>query len=422
MKKLSGRDLILVGFTLFSMFFGAGNLIFPPHLGAQAGANFWFAFAGLAVSAIGLPIAGVAAVAHAGSLDALAGRVHPVFARVFTILVYLSIGPCLAIPRTASTSFQMLVPLLGSSSGLQLAYSAVFFTAAFFVALHPEKLTDWLGRILCPCLILLILVLFTGCVVHPLAAHYGVPSAGYASLPAVQGVLYGYQTMDTLAALNFGAVIALNVQARGVTETSAVEHSIIRAGLIAGALLLAVYAMLGHAGAQTGAVYPGLATGAEVLTSLARHLFGRAGLVLVAAIFVIACFNTCVGLIACVGQYFHQLLPRIPYPAIAAFFAAASMLISNIGLAGIIRLSTPVLNAIYPVAIVLILLSFVPGLERRRAVYPLCIGCTAVQSIAAALPLETVSAAANALPLGSLGFGWVVPAVAGLLIGLFIKK
>ena len=422
MKKLSGRDLLLVGFTLFSMFFGAGNLIFPPHLGAQAGANFWFAFAGLAVSAIGLPIAGVAAVAQAGSLDALAGRVHPAFARVFTILVYLSIGPCLAIPRTASTSFQMLVPLLGSRPGLQMVYSAVFFAAAFLVALHPEKLTEWLGRILCPCLILLIAALFAGCLLHPLAAHYGTPSAEYAALPAVEGMLYGYQTMDTLAALNFGAVIALNIRARGITEDKAVEHSIIKAGFVAGALLLTVYAMLGHAGAQTGAVYPGLATGAEVLTALAQNLFGKAGLVLIAAIFVIACFNTCVGLIACVGQYFHQLLPRIPYPAIAAFFAAASMMVSNIGLAGIIRLSTPVLNAIYPVAIVLILLSFVPGLERRRAVYPLCIGCTAVQSITAALPIPAVSAAANALPLGSLGFGWVLPAAAGLTAGFFCSK
>ena len=114
MQKLSGKNLLLVGFTLFSMFFGAGNLIFPPHLGAQAGTSLWPAFAGLAVSAVGLPIAGVVAVARAGGLDKLAGRVHPVFAMVFTILVYLSIGPCLAIPRTASTSFQMLVPLVGS--------------------------------------------------------------------------------------------------------------------------------------------------------------------------------------------------------------------------------------------------------------------------------------------------------------------
>ena len=422
MQKLSGKSLLLVSFTLFSMFFGAGNLIFPPHLGAQAGTSLWPAFAGLAVSAVGLPIAGVVAVARAGGLDKLAGRVHPVFAMVFTILVYLSIGPCLAIPRTASTSFQMLVPLIGGGTGLQLAYSVLFFATAFLVALRPEKLTDWLGRILCPCLIVLIVVLFAGCLIHPLAAHYGTPSAEYAALPAVQGILYGYQTMDALAALNFGAVIAMNIRAQGVDREQDVQRSAIRASLVAGVLLLAVYAMLGHTGALTGAAVPGLSTGAEVLTVLAERLFGQAGLVLLAAIFVLACFNTCVGLIACVGEYFHTLLPRIPYPALTAFFAVASMLIANLGLAEILRLSVPVLNALYPVAIMLIVLSFVPGLEQHRRVYPLCIGCTAVQSIAAALPLGALSALANALPLAALGFGWVLPAVAGLLAGVFLSR
>ena len=137
---------------------------------------------------------------------------------------------------------------------------------------------------------------------------------------------------------------------------------------------------------------------------------------------MLACFNTCVGLIACVGEYFHTLLPRIPYPALAAFFAAASMLIANLGLAEILRLSVPVLNALYPVAIVLIALSFVPGLEQRRRVYPLCIGCTAVQSIVAALPLGPLSALANALPLAALGFGWVLPAAAGLLAGILLSR
>ena len=130
-QALKGRKLLLVGFTLFSMFFGAGNLIFPPDLGAKAGVNFWPAFLGLAISAVGLPVAGVIAVARADGLDKLVGRVHPVFAQVFMILIYLSIGPCLAIPRTASTSFAMLTPLLGSSAGLQLGYSVLFFGAAF---------------------------------------------------------------------------------------------------------------------------------------------------------------------------------------------------------------------------------------------------------------------------------------------------
>ena len=300
-QALKGRKLMLVGFTLFSMFFGAGNLIFPPDLGAKAGANFWPAFLGLAISAVGLPVAGVIAVARADGLDKLAGRVHPVFAQVFMILIYLSIGPCLAIPRTASTSFAMLTPLLGSSAGLQLGYSVLFFGVAFLVALHPDRLTRWLGRLLCPCLLVLILILFGGCLLHPLAAQYAAPTEAYRSAVVLPGVLYGYQTMDALAALNFGAVIAMNIRAQGVAREQDVQRSAIRAGLVAGGLLLAVYAMLGHAGALTGAAAPGLATGAEVLTVLAERLFGKAGLVLLAAIFMLACFNTCVGLIACVG-------------------------------------------------------------------------------------------------------------------------
>ena len=270
---------------------------------------------------------------------------------------------------------------------------------------------------------MLILVLFGGCLLHPLAGQYGTPTPGYTSGAVLQGVLYGYQTMDTLAALNFGAVIALNIRAQGVTRQEEVQRSTILAGFVAGGLLLAVYAMLGHAGALTGAAVPGLATGADVLTVLADRLFGKAGLVLLAAIFVLACFNTCVGLIACVGEYFHTLVPSVPYPAFAGFFAAASMLLSNLGLADILRLSVPVLNALYPVAILLICLSFVPELEQRHPlVYPLCIGCTALQSVAAALPLGPLSALAKALPLGAVGFGWVLPAAVGLLAGMLLRS
>ena len=298
-----------------------------------------------------------------------------------------------------------------------VSYAVVETNGNLSVALRPEKLTDRLGHVLCPALIALILILFAGCLLHPVAAQYGTPAAAYAQLPALEGILGGYQTMDTLAGLNFGAVIALNIQALGITEPKAVRQGTIRAGILAGGLLLVIYAMLAHVGALTGAAYPDCATGAETLTALASALFGRAGQVLLAAIFLLACFNTCVGLISCVGQYFHTLLPRIPYPAIAGFFAAASMLISNIGLAGIIRLSTPVLHALYPVAIVLIVLSFLPAQFQKRPAYVGCVALTAAQSVLAALPLTTVFA--NALPLGQFGFGWVVPALVGLGIGVF---
>ena len=378
-QALRGKKLLLVGFTLFSMFFGAGNLIFPPFLGAQAGTALWSAFVGFAVSAIGLPIAGVAAVARAGGLPALAGRVHPRFAQVFAVLVYLSIGPCLAIPRTASTSFEMLTPLVGRSTPGQFIYSLVFFAAAYFVALKPEKLTQRLGRILCPALLVLIVVLFAGCILRPAAPGYGTPAEAYAALPAAQGVLDGYQTMDALAALNFGAVIALNIQAVGITEEAAVRRGTIRAGFIAGG-------MLTHIGGISGAAFPGSDTGASVLTALADGLFGRVGQVLLAVIFVIACFNTCVGLIASVGEYFHELLPQLSYP----------------------------------IAIVLIVVEFLPGRFQRTSVWRLSILFTAIQSIPAALPFGPLSALMNALPLSSLGFGWLLPALIGIGAGLLI--
>lgn len=419
-NTLRGKKLLLIGFTLFSMFFGAGNLIFPPYLGAQAGTRLWLAFAGFAVSAIGLPIAGVVAVARAGGLPQLAGRVHPRFALGFTILVYLSIGPCLAIPRTASTSFAMLTPLVGEASWLQWAYSALFFAAAYWIALHPERLTQRLGRVLCPALLALILLLFAGCLFRPAAAGYGTPAAAYAALPAAQGILDGYQTMDTLAGLNFGFVIALNIQALGITDPREVEQGTIRAGFVAAGLLGLVYAMLTHIGGIAGAAFPGCETGAETLTLLANALFGRVGQVLLGAIFVIACFNTCVGLIASVGEYFHELLPRLSYPTIAAFFALMSMLLANIGLAGILSLSVPVLNAIYPIAIILIVVEFLPGQFQRTSVWRLSILFTAIQSIPAALPFGPLSTLMNALPLSSLGFGWLLPALIGIGAGLLM--
>lgn len=237
-QKLSKQNLLLVGFTLFSMFFGAGNLIFPPFLGAQAGVMTWKAMSGFLLSAVGLPVLGVAAVALSGGIGKLAGRVHPAFAFLFTLLIYLSIGPCLAIPRTSSTSFEMTVfPVLKQlgvsfnstvrgtgftvQTMAQFGYSVVFFTAAMAVAFRPDKLTDRLGKILCPTLLVLISVIFIGCLVWPMG-HYGDPAAAYKSGPAVAGFLEGYQTMDTIAALNFGIIIAINIQAKGVDQEGAV--------------------------------------------------------------------------------------------------------------------------------------------------------------------------------------------------------
>ena len=409
------------------MFFGAGNLIFPPYLGAQAGTSAWTAFIGFAMSAVGLPVLGVIAVTVSGGLNALASRVHPKFAFVYIAVLYLAIGPCLAIPRTASTSFSMAgPPFLPESvpeAPVQLLYTIVFFLAASLVAMHPEKLTEYLGKRLTPVLLTLIAALFLAALVNP-AGSAAAPAEAYASAAPVEGFLYGYQTMDTLAALNFGMIVALNVQALGVREEKAVTGETVFAGWIAGALLLAVYAMLTFVGRLSGTAFPGTADGTEVLMRTAEHLFGKAGALILALIFVIACFNTCVGLLSCCGKYFNGCFPRIGYRAWVWGFAAVSAVLANVGLEAILLFSVPVLNAIYPLAILLIALAFLKrALTRFPAVYPwtaLLCGVSSVLTVLEqqGLSIPGVTGLIHAIPGYAAGFGWLLPTVLGAGIGV----
>lgn len=426
-QKLDLKTKFLMGVTLFSMFFGAGNLIFPPYLGAQAGTSAWTAFIGFAMSAVGLPVLGVIAVTVSGGLNALASRVHPKFAFVYIAVLYLAIGPCLAIPRTASTSFSMAgPPFLPESvpeAPVQLLYTIVFFLAASLVAMHPEKLTEYLGKRLTPVLLTLIAVLFLAALVNP-AGPAAAPAEAYASAAPVEGFLYGYQTMDTLAALNFGMIVALNVQALGVREEKAVTGETVFAGWIAGALLLAVYAMLTFVGRLSGTAFPGTADGTEVLMRTAEHLFGKAGALILALIFVIACFNTCVGLLSCCGKYFNGCFPRIGYRAWVWGFAAVSAVLANVGLEAILLFSVPVLNAIYPLAILLIVLAFLKrALTRFSAVYPwtaLLCGVSSVLTVLEqqGLSIPGVTGLIHAIPGYAEGFGWLLPTVLGAGIGV----
>lgn len=430
--RFSFTQRLLLGLTLFSMFFGAGNLIFPPYLGSLAGTDMPWAMAGFVITAVCFPILGVMTVARSDGLMMLASRVHPQFAFIFTLLIYLSIGPCVAIPRTASTSFEMaLAPLfsnsaepvfMGFSSAVcaQFIYSVFFFVLAGLMALKPEKLTQRLGKFTSPALIIMIALLFVACVFNPIAG-YGLVLPPYDINAFVRGFLEGYQTMDTLAALNFGLIIALNVQALGVKTTEDVVKETVKAGLIAGFFLITIYMALAHIGATVGGA--GLITenGAQTLTSVAKIQFGSWGIILLGMIFFVACLNTCVGLLSCCSDYFSKVFPSLSYRGWLLVFVLCSMVVSNAGLTLILKLSIPVLMAIYPVALMLIIWGLTHQFNRHYSkVYPLTITFTAVVSIAGAIQDIGVSIPLlSYLPFYSIGLEWVTPALIGWVIGIF---
>ncbi|CDI50004.1 branched-chain amino acid transport system II carrier protein [Clostridium tetani] len=431
MNNLSKKDLLLIGLMLFSLFFGAGNLIFPPFLGQAAGGNTWIAMGGFFVTAVGFPILGVIAVAKSGGLHELSKKVHGTFAMVFTVLIYLSIGPCLGIPRAGSLPFEMAVaPFLPEgfiSNALALfLYTLLFFSVAYWLCLTPSKLVNRMGKVLTPTLLTLITGIFLASLLKPLGG-YGEVTAEYASSPLVKGFLDGYLTMDTIAALNFGIVISLAVKEKGVKGKKAIVSNSIKAGIIAGTLLIAIYSMLAHLGATSGGRFGQTENGAQALANIMLYIFGKPGVVLLAVTFTLACLTTCVGLITSCSQYFTTIMPKFKYITFVRGLTLSSMVLANMGLTKILAVSVPVLNAIYPVAIVLILLSMVDSFfQESSVVYISTIAFTGVVSVLHALGgagvnLVFVENLLSKLPLYSQGLGWVVPSVVGFVLGIAFK-
>ena len=427
--QLGKKQMVVVSFMLFSLFFGAGNLIFPPFLGQNAGVETIPALIGFLITAVILPVLGVIVVAKFDGLQPLAAKVNGKFALVFTLMIYLSIGPGLGIPRAASVPFEMAVaPYLpaGSPLGLcMLAYSAVFFLVAAWIALNPTKIVDRVGNYLTPALITLLVVLF---VAFLLKGETAVAPAQplYQQNPFLVGFCDGYQTMDTIAALNFGLVIATTLGTLGLTGKKDVMRHTKLAGVLAGSILALIYVMLTYMGMQSSGVYEPLENGAQTLRQIVYQVFGDFGAILLAAIFTLACLTTCVGLINSISQYFSTLFKKVSYRNWVLLITLGSFLICNLGLNTILSISVPVLNAVYPVSIVLIVLGLSDNLFRDNPfVYPCTIVGTAVVSVLYALEgvglsLGAVSAVFGKLPFYGAGFGWVSVAMVLFAVSLVL--
>lgn len=430
MKNLSRKDLLLIGLMLFSLFFGAGNLIFPPFLGQSAGVKTWQALIAFFITAVGFPIMGVVAVAKSGGLTNLAKRVNSLFAGIFTVLIYLSIGPCLGIPRAGSLPFEMAVapylPQSISKTVALLVFTFIFFITAYWLSLSPTKLVNRMGKVLTPSLLILILIMFVGAFIKPLG-NYIAPTEAYSNNPFVKGFLEGYLTMDTIAALNFGIVIALAIKSKGIKDEKLVVSITIKAGIIAGTLLVIIYSMLAHLGAASGGLFGATENGAQTLTNITTHIFGKSGIVFLAGVFTLACLTTCVGLITSCSQYFSTLTNKISYKNWVRILTFSSMTLANMGLTKILAVSVPVLIAIYPISIMLIVLAMLDKfLNKSTIVYQLTILFTGVVSVVDALGqvginLGVISNLFSKLPFYAEGLGWIVPAALGMFLGVIIK-
>ena len=437
-KSLSLKESILVGSMLFGMFFGAGNLIFPVHMGQLAGTNVWPAAIGFIVTGVGLPILGVAClgISKKDSLFELSGLVGDRFKYFFTILLYLTIGPFFAIPRCAATSFTTgIVPLLNNSAPEipRLIFTFIFFALALFFALKPSEILKYIGKFINPLFLIFLFMLIIVSFIKPMGAVNNiVPHESYQTTPFFNGFLEGYNTMDAIASLAFGITVITVIRNLGITSETSVAINTIKAGIIGCTLMAIIYALTTYIGATSRNLFETAHNGGITLTQISNHYFGSFGIYLLLIVITLACFKTALALIVSCSEMFSTIFPKfLSEKQWAIIFTVFSFVVSNFGLNAIIEYAIPVLMFLYPIAISIIVLALFGKLfNYNKRVFSITISFAfafAILDFINAFPknsimptnvINTVNAILSSLPLSNIGLAWVIPTLIGFLISL----
>ena len=410
------QDLIALGFMTFALFLGAGNVIYPPMLGQQAGYELLFAASGFLLTAVGLPLTTLISMARAGGPNRLTELLPGRWSLVFWTVLFTVIGPAFAIPRMAVVAYEMgLDPFLTNPSGWQLAlYSVVFYALALLLALKPGSLVRSVGKWMTPALILLLVAIAWGTLSTPQGA-VEAPLGAYITKPFSEGLIQGYMTMDCIAALGFGAVIGQSLRQLGVTDPAAMARYSMWAGLMAAVSLGLVYLMLMYLGATSHSVAPDATNGAEVLALYVAALFGLPGKLALASVITLACLTTAVGVGSACAHHFSTTL-KVSYAKALVGIMVISAVVANVGLTQLIAVSVPAVVTLYPLAVALVVMGLLRHkLPNAHQVYRVTFAVVALFALvdgfnaAGLLPEAFVNMLEFGLPLFKQGLGWLLP-------------
>lgn len=437
MKEACKRNLV-IGSLIFGMIFGAGNLVFPVHLGQLAGQHWLAAAVGFILSGVCLPLLALLAISITRSrgLFELALPVGPWFALIFLVLVYATIGVVCATPRSATVPYAIgVAPLLNKNMQpvALLAYTAVFFFLVYYFATREGQITEIIGKVLNPIFLVLLFVIFLLAFSRPMGKLTTPrPTSDYLHHALVNGFLQGYNTMDALAMLIFGVAIITAVHQMGIGSRE-VSLATMKGGLVGILGVGVIYLCLIYVGTTSRAQFAIASNGGTTLNQVAHYYLGSFGDALLLTLATITCLTTAMGLVVAFAQDFHDRFPRVSYKAFLRVNCLISFAIANLGLDQIIAWSTPVLMFLYPLAISLILVGILsPFFQRDPLVYRLTLGLTVIPALfdmVNALPpvlrqlgstQAVISFASRWLPLFSLGFCWLPFTIFGLVLGIII--
>lgn len=418
-RKRRYTDQLVVGFALFSMFFGAGNIIFPPYLGMGSGSDWIIGFICYYLADIGIAVLAIfALIRNDGEISNITGRIGKVAGEVMLSVTILCIGPMIAVPRTGATVHEMfVVPTFGEIS--PIVSTSVFFLLVLLFSIKQSSVVDIIGKILTPALVIGLLILIIAGIVSPLGDFSAEPQMENV---VVEGINSGYQTMDVLAAMIFGIIIVKSVMSKGYTETKMKYRVTKNSSLIASLALLVIYCGLTYLGATVSGYFDLSVNRSTLILTITEGLMGHVGVIILGIIVMLACLTTAVALISAASDYFNTLSKgKLDYRLLAIVMCVISALIANFGLDMIISLASPVLSLVYPGVLTIIILSLfkdrIPDAACKGALIGALIGSFCEILFGFGVPFSFVIS----MPFYNFGFGWVawavVLGVAGAVIG-----
>lgn len=425
------KDIIVLGMMIFALFLGAGNIIFPPMEGFTAGTHWATASLGFVLTGVLMPFITLVVVAMLGRGEELT-RDLPKWAEViFLATLYLVIGSLFAMPRVTNVAYEMAwlpLNLTEDSTHAHFIFSLVFNIIGMLFMLRPNTIISSVGKFMTPALLVLLVVVAVSVIASPLS-DIVEPSKAYATNPAItSGLISGYQTMDVLAAIAFGGIVARALAVRNVSSPQKVMKYTISAGFISVLLLAALYFSLFYLGATSAEVAEGATNGGQIFSRYVSALFGSAGTWIMAGIIILANLTTLVGVTSACADYFSKFHVRLSYPFWVVVFTILTTTVAQTGLTELLRITIPALLLIYPVAIMLVFLQIIRSkLPNIKVSYYFTLlvtvffsACDSLKNVDL-LP-QSVENVLNNLPLYADGMAWLIPAFVALGLSFFFGQ
>lgn len=421
-KKLDTKQILISGFALFAIFFGAGNLIFPPFLGLNAGDGWFLASVGFNLSDSLLILLGTLAISvRSANLNAFGAKVSRNFGKILSLICITLVGPLLSIPRTGATTFEIgVVPFYPNFN--KVLFSLVFFALVYILTINGSKVIDRVGKYLTPILLLILAVLIIKGIAYPNMSLESLPG-NKLSL----GFIEGYQTMDSLGPVFTTSIILNDFRNKGITKQDDLIKATIYSGLIAVVGLVIVYTGLTYIGAKSIAFANRDMTRTDLFISIAENILGRNVQVALSLVVGFACLSTAIGLLSSFATTFSESLPRFSYKFYVRLGVVVSFILSILGVDKIMEISIPILLFIYPIVISLYILNLIDRGNIDSLVYKITIvgvGLTSFADSISALGFDNnfYVNAINKLPLANSGFSFVFMFVLCLILGLIFTK